>query len=77
MTVATAFHPSQLGIADAEIIDPSVENPKILPSLKQVRIAMLAVPTARDFFLANFYSAGPFTCIFPKPLLSFSSAGYD
>ena len=27
--------------------------------------------TARDFFLAYFYSPGPFTCIFPKPLLIF------
>ena len=23
-----------------------------------------ATPTARDFFLANFYPCGPFTCIF-------------
>ena len=36
-------------------------------------IAMHATFTARDFFLANFYPSGPFTCIFfPKPLPSFS-----
>ena len=27
-------------------------------------IAMHATLTARDFFLANFYPSGPFTCIF-------------
>ena len=35
-------------------------------------IAMHATPTARDFFLANVYPSGPFTCIFfPKSLPSF------
>ena len=29
--------------------------------------AMHATLTARDFFLAYFYTSGPFTCIFPKP----------
>ena len=29
-------------------------------------IVMHATLTARDFFLANFYSPGPFTCIFSK-----------
>ena len=29
-------------------------------------IAMHASLTARDFFLANFYPSGPFTCIFSK-----------
>ena len=29
-------------------------------------IAIHATLTARDFFLANFYSSGPFTCIFSK-----------
>ena len=33
---------------------------------------MHAAPTANDFFLANFYPHGQFTCIFPKPLPSFS-----
>ena len=35
-------------------------------------IATRATPTARDFFLANFYPSGPFTCIFfSKSLPSF------
>ena len=38
-------------------------------------ITMHATFTARDFFLANFYPSGPFICIFPKPLLSFSCVG--
>ena len=29
-------------------------------------IAMHATLTARDFFLANFYPSGPFTCVFFK-----------
>ena len=35
--------------------------------------AMPTTHTAKDFFLANFYPSGPFTCIFPKHLPSFSS----
>ena len=35
-------------------------------------IAIYATLTARDFFLANFYPSGPFTCTFPKPLPCFS-----
>ena len=35
-------------------------------------IAVHATLTARDFFLANFYPYSPFTCIFCKPLPSFS-----
>ena len=38
-------------------------------------IAIHATLTARDFFLANFYLSGPFTCIFPKPLPIFSCVG--
>ena len=34
-------------------------------------IAIHATLTARDFFLAYFYTSGPFTCIFPKPLPKF------
>ena len=34
--------------------------------------AMHATLTARDFFLANLYPSGPFTCIFLKPLPNFS-----
>ena len=35
-------------------------------------IAMHSMLTARDFFLVNFYPSCPFTCIFSKPLASFS-----
>ena len=47
---------------------------KVLPFKPGVgqHIAMHATLTARDFFLANFYPSGPFTCIFPKSLPSFS-----
>ena len=31
-------------------------------------IAIHAMLTAKDFFLAYFYPSGPFTCILPKPL---------
>ena len=40
------------------------------PGLRQY-IAMHATLTASDFFLANFYPSGPFTCIFSKPLRIF------
>ena len=41
---------------------------KVLPLKPGVGqyIAMHAILTARDFFLANFYLSGPFTCIFSK-----------
>ena len=32
---------------------------------------MHPTPIARDFFLANFYSSGPFNCIFSKTSLEF------
>ena len=38
-------------------------------------IAIHDTLTARDFFLANFYPSGPFTCIFSKPLSKFSCVG--
>ena len=38
-------------------------------------IPIRAMLTARDFFLAYFYPSSPFTCIFSKPLLSFSCVG--
>ena len=44
-------------------------------------MAMYAAPTARDFFLANFYPSGPFTCILSQnlsrvfPLLSVANTG--
>ena len=41
---------------------------KILPLKPGVGqyIATHATPTARGFLLANFYTSGPFTCIFSK-----------
>ena len=51
------------------------QNLMVLPlnsGVGQYIIAMHATLTARDFFLANFYPSGPFNCIFPKPLPSFS-----
>ena len=49
------------------------QNLKVLPLKPGVGqyIAMHATLTARDFFLAV-YPSSPFTCIFPKPLPSFS-----
>ena len=43
-------------------------------------IAMHAMLTARDIFLANFYLSGPFTCIFSKtswvfPVLAVANTG--
>ena len=40
-------------------------------------IAIHATLTARDFFRAYFYTSGPFTCIFPKPLPNFACVGCD
>ena len=47
---------------------------KVLPSTPGVGqyIAIHATLTARDFFLANFYSFVQSPAFFPKPLLSFS-----
>ena len=44
------------------------QNSNVLPLKPGVGqyITMHATFTARDFFLANFYPSGPFTCIFPK-----------
>ena len=46
---------------------------KVLPLKPGVGqyIAMHAMLTARDFFLANFYPSGPFTCIFSKTFPEF------
>ena len=62
----------QWGAADVEIKVPSDENTelksapfKLNPGVGQY-IAMRATLTARDFFFANFYPSGPFTCIFSK-----------
>ena len=43
----------------------SLEVLSLKPEVAQY-IAMHAVLTARDFFLANFHPSGPFTCIFSK-----------
>ena len=64
----------QLGAAGAEIKLPSGESTELKrfplkPGVGQY-IATHAMLTARDFFFANFYPSGPFTCIFPKPLPS-------
>ena len=59
----------QWGIADAEIKVPSDENTELKDSPFEAwtkYIDMHATLTARDFFLANFYPSGPFTCIFSK-----------
>ena len=39
-------------------------------------IAIHAMLTARDFFLAYFYPSGPFTCIFSKTFSDFSCVGF-
>ena len=61
----------QWGAVDAEIKVPSGENTELKrsplkPGVGQY-IAIHATLTARDFFLAYFYSSGPFTCIFSTP----------
>ena len=40
-------------------------------------VATQATLTARDFVLADFCPSGPFICIFPGPLSSFSCVGCD
>ena len=52
---------------------------KVLPFKSRVgqHIAMHAMLTAMDFFLANFYPSVPFICIFSKPLPSFSCVFCD
>ena len=74
-----------MGTADAEIRDPSVQNPhlKVLPFKPGAGPykATHATPTARDFFLTNFYPPRPFTCIFSKaspdvfPVLAVANTG--
>ena len=60
----------QWGAVDTEIKVPSVENTELegsplKPGVGEY-IAIHATLTARDFFLANFYPSGPFTCIVSK-----------
>ena len=63
----------QWGAADAEVkvlgcYLTRTQSLKVLPFEAGVDryIVMHTTPTARDFFLANFYRSGPFTCIFSK-----------
>ena len=58
------------------------QNLKVLPLKPEVgqHIAMHAILTVGDFFLANFYPSGPFTCIFSKtsqvfPVLAVDNTG--
>ena len=64
------FFAPQWRAADAEIKVPSGENTELKrsPFKPEVRqyTAIHATLTAIDFFLAYFYSSGPFTCIFSK-----------
>ena len=61
----------QWGAADAEIKVSSAENTEFKGSpykaWSRSYIAMHATLTAMDFFLANVYPSGPFTCIFSEP----------
>ena len=64
----------QWAAADAEFKVPSDENTELKGSPINAwsrSIAMYAMPTAKDFFLANFYPSGPFTCIFSKTFPEF------
>ena len=65
----------QWGAADAEIKAHLMrtQSLKVLPLKPGVGqfIAMHAVLTARDFFLANFYPSVHSPAFFPKPLPSF------
>ena len=47
------------------LITQSLKVLSLKPGVGQY-IAMHATLTARDFFLANFFPSGPFTCIFSK-----------
>ena len=73
--------PPQWGAANTEIKAPYFENTELKSSSFKAwsrsvsYIAIHAMLTTRDLFLANFYPSGPFTCIFPKPLRSFFCVG--
>ena len=66
--VAVTVSTLQWGAVDTEIKVPSGKNTelKFLPLKPGVDqyITIHATLTARDFFLARFYSSSPFTCIF-------------
>ena len=66
--VTIQFYPLlQWRAADAQI---EVQNTELKVFLSKPGvgryIATHAMLTARDFFLANFYPSGPFTCIFSQ-----------
>ena len=52
------------------LITQSLKVLSLKPGVGQY-IAMHATLTARDFFLANFYPSGPFTCIFSRAFPEF------
>ena len=64
----------QWGTVDAEIEVQSVENPerKGSPSKACSTSVYYVTHIARDFFLANLYPPGSFTCIFSKTPPEFS-----
>ena len=70
---------SQWEAADAEIKSHLVrmQSLNVLPLKPGIgqHIAIHAILTARDFYLAYFYPSGPFTCIFSKTSLDFSCVG--
>ena len=67
------FHQLRYGTQKFKIHQLRTQSSKVLPLKPGVdpHIAMHTMPTARDFFLANLYASGPFTCIFSKPLPEF------
>ena len=66
----------QWGAADAEIKVPSGENTELTGSPFKAWSRSVYSHTCyaycQGFFLAYFYTSGPFTCILSKPLPSFS-----
>ena len=63
---AAPFHSGELWTRKLKSHLLRTQSLKILPLKPGVGqyIAIHATPTARDFFLANFYPSGPLTCIF-------------
>ena len=64
-------HPA-VGAADAKMIVPFGENTELKRSPFKAWSRSVYSHTCyaycQGFFLAYFYTSGPFTCIFPKPL---------
>ena len=67
LAVATVW-----GTADAEVKHPSVEYTEVKGSpfkawsRSEYIYSFACAPSAKDFFLVNFYPSDPFTCIFSK-----------